>query len=175
MAVCYDDDHRFSKPVREHVRLVADHGIEGDAHAGATVKHQVRLSRDPESPNLRQVHLLPAELLDELNTAGFDVAPGQIGENILTRGLDLISLPLGTRLRLGESAVVELTGLRDPCNQLDKLRPGLMKAVLDRDEHGELIRKSGVMSVVVEGGELRAGDPIAIELPSGPVQHLRPV
>lgn len=174
-AVCSDHDYRFSKPVCESVRLIAGHGVEGDAHAGATVKHRVRLRRDPESPNLRQVHLLPAELLDELNAVGFSLAPGQIGENILTRGLELIELPVGTRLRLGDDAIVEVTGLRDPCNQLDKLRPGLMKAVLDRDEQGELIRKAGVMSIVVEGGNLNAGDEIVVELPSGSHQRLAPV
>ncbi|GMU53856.1 MAG: hypothetical protein AMXMBFR33_30020 [Candidatus Xenobia bacterium] len=141
--------------------------MEGDAHAGATVQHR---SRDPEAPNLRQVHLLHHELLDELA-----LAPGQVGENITTRGVDLLSLPRGTLLHLGQEAVVELTGLRNPCRQLDGLRPGLMQAMLDRDAAGNLVRKCGVMAVVRAGGVLYPGDGIRILLPEPPYQRLQPV
>lgn len=175
VAVCAAPEHGFSKTALDSVQLLAGIGVEGDAHAGQTVKHEVRLSTDPESLNLRQVHLLGAELLDELNTAGFELAPGMIGENILTRGLDLGALPLGTRLRLGTDVVVELTGLRDPCGKLDRLRPGLREAVLGEDGDGSLLHKAGVMSIVLEGGELRAGEAIAVELPDGPHKALEPV
>src|SRR6187455_428134 len=135
--------HTMSKPSQESIRLVAGLGVEGDAHLGVTVKHRSRVARDPSQPNLRQVHLIHAELHDELRAAGFDVSAGQMGENVTTRGVDLLGLPTGTRLHLGETAVVELTGLRNPCTQLDGLRPGLMAAVLDRDADGNLVRKAG--------------------------------
>ena len=140
-----------------------------------TVKHRSRVAKDPTVPNLRQVHLIHAELHDELADAGFTIAPGQMGENITTRGLDLLGLPTGSRLHLGESAVVEITGLRNPCKQLDGIQPGLMKATLDRDAEGNLIRKAGVMGIVLAGGEVRTGDPIRVELPPEPYQALAPV
>ncbi|HYF42232.1 MAG TPA: MOSC domain-containing protein, partial [Ramlibacter sp.] len=157
------------------IRLLAGLGVEGDAHLGATVKHRSRVARDPSQPNLRQVHLLHAELFDELVAAGFAVFPGDLGENLTTRGLDLLALPTGTRLRLGGCAVVELTGLRNPCSQIDRFQRGLMVAVLDRDAQGQLIRKAGVMAIVLEGGEVRAGDAIAVELPAPPHRPLAPV
>jgi MOSC domain-containing protein YiiM len=167
--------HTFSKAAQPAVRLVAGLGVEGDAHAGVTVKHRSRVARDPSQPNLRQVHLIHGELHDELRAAGFTVGPGDLGENVTTRGLDLLALPTGTRLRLGDAAVVELTGLRNPCVQLDRFQPGLTAAVLDRDAEGELIRKAGVMAVVLTGGEVRPGDGIRVELPEGPHQTLRVV
>ena len=150
-------------------------GVEGDAHCGATVQHRSRVRRDPTRPNLRQVHLIAAELHDDLRGAGFDVAPGAMGENLTTRGVDLLALPTGTRLRIGATAVVEVTGLRNPCVQLDTIQPGLMKATLDRGEDGELIRKAGVMAIVVADGEVRPGDPIRIEVPAKPHRPLEPV
>jgi MOSC domain-containing protein YiiM len=167
--------HKLSKPTAEAVRLLPGLGVEGDAHCGATVKHRSRVRRDPTQPNLRQVHLIHSELLDELRGKGFEIAPGAMGENVLTRGLDLLGLPTGTRLRLGATALVELTGLRNPCVQLEKLADGLMNAVLDRDPDGELIRKAGVMAVVIEGGEVRPGDAIEVDLPAGPHHGLEPV
>ena len=149
--------------------------MEGDAHAGTTVQHLSRIRRDPTQPNLRQVHLIHSELHDELAGKGFEVAPGQMGENVTTRGIDLLGLPAGTRLRLGDAAVVEVTGLRNPCKQLDGIKPGLMEATLEREEDGELVRKAGVMGVVVAGGEVRPGDDIAVELPPEPHHPLRPV
>jgi MOSC domain-containing protein YiiM len=149
--------HTFSKASEPSVVLLAGLGVEGDAHAGTTVQHR---SRDGVSPNLRQVHLMADELLDEL-----DVPPGALGENVTTHGLDLISLPVGTRLRLGPDAVVELTGLRNPCRQIDAYRPGLLKQVVGHDETGALVRRAGVMSVVVTGGTVRAGDAIVVDLP----------
>lgn len=174
-AVSLSPTHTFSKPNQESIRLLAGLGVEGDAHQGETVKHRSRVARDPSQPNLRQVHLIHAELHDELRSAGFDVSAGQMGENITTRGVDLLRLPTGTRLRLGDTAVVEITGLRNPCTQLDGLQSGLMAAVLDRDEHGGLIRKAGIMAIVLAEGEVRPGDPIIVELPPEPHRTLEPV
>ena len=157
--------HVFSKTLQPSIRLLAGLGVEGDAHHGVTVKHRSRVARDPTQPNLRQVHLVHAELLEELAAAGFSVAPGDIGENILTRGIDLLALPRGTRLRLGE-ALVEVTGLRNPCAQLDRFQPGLMAATLGRDEAGNLVRKAGIMAIVIEAGQVHPGDPIGIDLPA---------
>lgn len=157
-AVSRNDSHTFSKSNTGSIRLLAGLGIEGDAHLGKTVKHRSRVARDPSQPNLRQVHLIHAELHDELRDSGFDVAEGQMGENITTRGVDLLGLPRGTRLRLGGRSVIEVTGLRNPCQQLDDFRPGLQAAVLDRDEHGNLIRKAGIMGIVVAVGEVCPGD-----------------
>jgi MOSC domain-containing protein YiiM len=175
IAVSRSEAHTFSKPTRDRVVLVAGLGVEGDAHAGRTVRHRSRVARDPARPNLRQVHLLHAELHDELRGMGLDVAPGQMGENVTTRGVDLLALPAGARLRLGESAVVELTGLRNPCFQLDDFRPGLKAATLGRDEQGRPVRKAGVMAVVVAGGDVRPGYPVRVELPPGPRRALGPV
>ena len=167
--------HSFSKFTEPAIRLLAGIGVEGDAHAGTTVKHRSRVARDPSAPNLRQVHLLHAELFDELITADFAVWPGDMGENITTRGIALLALPTGTRLHVGDGAVVELTGLRNPCSQIDKFQKGLMAATLDRDADGELVRKAGVMAVVHESGDVRAGDAIRIELPVGEPRKLEPV
>jgi MOSC domain-containing protein YiiM len=174
-AVSSSPAHTMGKPNRDGIRLLAGLGVEGDAHLGETVKHRSRVRRDPTQPNLRQVHLIHAELHDELAADGFTVAPGEMGENVTTRGVDLLGLPAGTLLRLGESAVVEVTGLRNPCTQLDGIQPGLMAATLDRDEDGALLRKAGVMSVVVAGGEVRPGDSIGVELPPWPHRSLEPV
>ncbi|HEY8571424.1 MOSC domain-containing protein [Phenylobacterium sp.] len=157
------------------IRLVENHGVEGDAHAGATVKHRSRRRQFPDMANLRQVHLLQAELFDELAEQGFAVTPGLMGENVTTRGVDLLGLPKGARLRLGEEAVVEVTGLRNPCIQLEKLQAGLMAACLGRGPGNEPLRKAGVMGIVLKGGEVRAGDPIGVELPAGPHEALKPV
>ena len=167
--------HTFAKRVGESIRLVPGLGIEGDAHFGATVKHRSRVARDPTQPNLRQVHLLHAELHDELRAAGLAVAAGQMGENITTRGIDLLARPTGARLVFGETAVVEVTGLRNPCAQIDRFQPGLLAAVLGRDAEGNLVRKAGIMGIVVVGGEVRPGDPIRVELPAGPHVALAPV
>jgi hypothetical protein len=168
LALAADAEHRFSKPSREQIELVAGLGVRGDAHMGGTVRHRSRVARDPEQPNLRQVHLIHAELHDELRAKGFDIGPGAMGENITTQGLDLLGLPVGTVLKLGECAILALTGLRNPCRQLDDHRHGLLSAVLDRDPEGGLIRKAGVMAVVLHGGTVRAGDTITAALPPGP-------
>ena len=165
----------MSKPTVPSIRLLSALGIEGDAHLGETVKHRSRVARDPSQPNLRQVHLLHMELFDELRRAGFEIAAGQMGENITTSGLYLLALPTGARLHLGEAAVVEVTGLRNPCKQLDGIQPGLMAATLDRDERGDLVRKAGIMSIVIAGGDVRPGDPITVELPPSPHRRLVPV
>jgi MOSC domain-containing protein YiiM len=167
--------HTLSKPSEVEVVLLAGLGVEGDAHCGAQVRHRSRVAKDPTQPNLRQVHLVHGELHDELRAAGFDVAPGDMGENVTTRGIDLLSLPTGTLLRLGEVALVSLTGLRNPCRQLEGVQPGLQGAVLDRDADGSLVRKAGVMAVVVLGGVVRHGDPVDVRLPPGPPVPLRPV
>jgi MOSC domain-containing protein YiiM len=175
IAVCAGSEHTFSKPTRPSIRLESGLGVVGDAHSGRTVQHRSRVARDPSQPNLRQVHLLHAELHDALHKKGFALEAGRMGENVTTRGLDLLGLPAGTLLRLGDTALVELTGLRNPCRQLDDFEAGLMAATLDRDEQGELVRKAGVMAVVVAGGEVRRGDPIHVELPTGPSRKLEPV
>lgn len=175
IAVGRSATHTMAKPSCGWIRLLAGLGVEGDAHGGATVKHRSRVARDPSQPNLRQVHLIHAELHDELRAAGFTVAAGQMGENITTRGVDLLALPTGARLHLGAVAVIEVTGLRNPCAQLDGIQPGLMAAVLGHDERGELIRKAGVMAIVAGGGVVRPGDPIRVELPEGPSRALAPV
>ncbi|KPF67409.1 molybdenum cofactor biosysynthesis protein [Bosea sp. AAP35] len=167
--------HAFSKPVQDSIRLLAGLGVEGDAHSGETVKHRSRVAVDPTQPNLRQVHLLHAELLDEVNAAGFDVAPGQMGENILTRGIDLLGLPRGARLRLGAGALVEITGLRNPCAQIEAFRPGLLKAVLGRDADGKPVLKAGIMGIVLEGGGVAPGDAVGVTLPALPHRPLERV
>jgi MOSC domain-containing protein YiiM len=161
-----------SKPGRDSITLLAGLGVQGDAHLGETVQHRSRVARDPTQPNLRQVHLIHSELHDELRAAGFDVASGQMGENVTTRGIDLLDLPTGTRLQIGEDALLEVTGLRNPCKQLNGIEDGLMAATLGRDAGGELIRKAGVMAVVLSGGQIRPGDPISAELPAEPHRPL---
>jgi MOSC domain-containing protein YiiM len=175
IAVSRNARHRFSKPVCERITLVAGHGVEGDAHMGVTVKHRSRVRRDPTQPNLRQVHLIHAELIDALQVEGFAVSPGAMGENITTRGIDLLGLPRGARLHIGTDAVIEVTGLRNPCIQLDKFQPGLMQATLGRDDAGNLIRKAGIMAVVRAGGTVRADDLVRVVLPDGPLRVLEPV
>jgi MOSC domain-containing protein YiiM len=174
-AVSRSRTHTLSKPSADEIELLEGLGVAEDAHAGATVKHRSRVAKDPAQPNLRQVHLIHAELHDELHDRGFDIGPGEMGENITTRGLDLLGMPTGTRLRLGAGAVITITGLRNPCSQLNKIQPGLMKAVLDRDAQGQLVRKAGVMAVVDAGGLVRVGDPIVVELPAAPHAPLEPV
>lgn len=175
LAVSRDGEHRFSKPVAQEIVLLAGLGVEGDAHLGTTVQHLSRKERHPEEPNLRQVHLMHAELFEELREQGFDLVPGVMGENITTRGLDILGLPTGTVLRLGSDAVIEVTGLRNPCEQLNGVQEKLMKAVLGRDADGNVVRKAGVMSIVLAGGVVRPGDPIVVELPPAPHVPLAPV
>ena len=174
-AVSCSPRHTMRKPNQLMIRLVAGRGVEGDGHSGETIQHRSRLARSPHAPNLRQVHLIHAELHDELREQGFQLAPGEMGENVTTRGIDLLSLPAGTRLRLGDVAVVEVTGLRNPCKQLDRIRPGLMAATLARSASGQLVRKAGVMSIVLVGGDVRPGDPIHMQLPQPPHRSLEPV
>ncbi len=176
IAVSRSPGHTLSKPNDGSIRLLEGLGVEGDAHMGKTVKHRSRVAKDPTVPNLRQVHLIHAELMDELAAAGFSpIAPGIMGENVTTRGVDLLGLPAGARLRLGPAAVVEITGLRNPCAQLNKIQPGLMAATLDRDRDGNLIRKAGVMGIVLAGGEIKPGDAIEVEMPPEPRRRLEPV
>jgi MOSC domain-containing protein YiiM len=175
VAVSLRAGHHFSKTSSPAIRLLTGLGVAGDAHMGETVKHRSRVRKDPTQPNLRQVHLIHAELFDELRAKGFAVAPGELGENVTTSGIDLLALPAGTRLRLGANAIVEVTGLRNPCIQIDEFQKGLMAATLDRDAAGNLIRKAGVMSIVVSDGEVRPGDAIDVELPTEPHRALQPV
>jgi len=175
VAVARGKQHRFSKPTQLGIRLLEGLGVAGDAHLGVTVKHRSRVARDPTQPNLRQVHLLHAELIAALRDAGFDVSPGVMGENVTTRGIDLLGLARGTLLHLGDSAVIEVTGLRNPCLQLDRYQPGLMAATLDRDADGNLIRKAGIMGIVRASGDVRAGDVIRIAPPPPPHHPLLPV
>jgi MOSC domain-containing protein YiiM len=175
LAVSRSATHSLSKSGQLAIQLIVGLGVADDAHAGVTVQHRSRVARDPSQPNLRQVHLIHAELHEELRERGFNVAAGQMGENITTQGIDLLGLPTGTRLRLGDEAVIEITGLRNPCTQLDSIQPGLMAAVLDRDANGALIRKAGVMAIVLVGGTVRSGDAIRVELPPQPHTPLQPV
>ncbi|MFJ9929536.1 MULTISPECIES: MOSC domain-containing protein [Streptomyces] len=171
-AVSSNGTYSFSKPNRASITLLAGLGVEGDVHAGVTVKHRSRVAQDPTQPNLRQVHLIHEELFDEVRAAGFEVAPGELGENVTTRGLDLLGLPVGTLLRLGAEAVVEVTGLRNPCLQIDHFQGGLLKQVVGRDDLGNVVRRAGIMGVVRAGGVVRPGDPVEVELPEGPHRPL---
>jgi MOSC domain-containing protein YiiM len=175
VAVSLRAGHHFSKTPSLGIRLLTGLGVAGDAHMGTTVKHRSRVRKDPTQPNLRQVHLIHAELFDELRSKGFAVKPGELGENITTSGIDLLELPAGTRLHLGDSAVVEITGLRNPCVQIDDFQQGLMAATLDHDADGNLVRKAGIMSVVIRDGDVRPGDAIGVELPGAPHRRLQPV
>lgn len=172
VAVSCSPAHTFTKLNQQSIQFLTGLGVEGDSHMGKTVKHRSRVAVDPTQPNLRQVHLIHAELHEELQAAGFVVSAGQMGENITTRGIDLLSLPTGTKLHLGDTAIVEITGLRNPCSQLDRFQSGLMAAVLGRDEQGKLIRKAGVMGIVIVGGKVEPGNSIYIELPPQPHQSL---
>lgn len=174
-AVSRSGEHRFSKRADTEITLLTGLGVEGDAHLGVTVQHLSRIKIDPTQPNLRQVHLIGAELFDELAGKGFAVSPAELGENVTTRGIDLLALPRGARLRLGATAMVELTGLRNPCAQIERHRPGLLAAVLDRTPEGEVIRKAGVMAIVVAGGVVRPGDMIEVDLPPPPHERLERV
>ena len=175
VAVCRSADHGFSKEVCSEITLLEGLGVEGDAHKGITVQHRSRLVRTPGAPNLRQVHLLHDELFDELRDQGFSLNPGDIGENITTNGIDLLSLATGTELAIGAEAVIQVTGLRNPCSQLDQFQPGLMGAVLDKRENGELVRKAGIMGIVKRSGTVSEGDTIKVHLPDPPHEALVPV
>ena len=174
-AVCISGEHAFSKDPVESATVLEGLGLRGDAHAGVTVQHLFRVAQNPTTPNLRQVHLMHAELHDELRAAGHPVHAGSLGENLTTRGIALLELPAGTHLRVGSSVVLEVTGLRNPCRQIDGFSPGLLRLVLHKEPDGTVVRRSGVMAVVVAGGEVRPGDGIVIELPDGPHEPLRPV
>jgi MOSC domain-containing protein YiiM len=175
LSVCLRRGHHFSKAPALNIRLLAGLGVEGDGHMGATVKHRFDRRRDPTKPNLRQVHLIASELLDDLNSRGFAVSSGDLGENVTTAGLDLLALPQGTRLSLGRAAVIALTGLRAPCVLMDRFQPGLKAATSDRGADGKAICKAGVMAVVVTDGEVAPGDEITVELPAGERRPLQPV
>lgn len=175
VALHLSGSHSFSKQAQHRLTLLEGIGVQGDAHAGVTVKHRSRVARDPSQPNLRQVHLIHAELFDALARGGFDVKPGDLGENITTRDIDLLGLPTGARLHIGESALVQVTGLRNPCAQIDRFQSGLMHAVLDRTPDGKLVRKAGVMGVVLRGGAVDSSAAIRIELPQGEHLPLEPV
>ncbi|RKT03298.1 MOSC domain-containing protein YiiM [Streptomyces sp. 3211.6] len=169
-AVSSNGEYSFTKPNRESITLLTGLGVEGDVHAGVTVKHRSRVAQDPTQPNLRQVHLIHRELFDEVARAGFSVAPGQLGENVTTEGIDLLALPKGTLLGIGERAVVEVTGLRNPCPQINAFQDGLLKQVVGRDQEGRVVRKAGIMGVVQQGGRVRPGDSIKVTLP--PLPHI---
>lgn len=166
------DTHTFHKFNCEQIKLIEDLGVEGDAHAGKTVKHRSRVAQNPLQPNLRQVHLIHSELFDELAEKDFMVTPGAMGENITTKGIDLLNLPKNTILKIGANAAIQITGLRNPCSQLESIKKGLMKAVLDYDEQGNLIRKSGIMGIVLQSGDVFVGDEIVIQLPEKPFEKL---
>ncbi|MCF1598623.1 MOSC domain-containing protein [Streptomyces muensis] len=174
-AVSSNSEYSFTKPNRPSITLLAGLGVEGDVHAGVTVKHRSRVAQDPTQPNLRQVHLIHEELFAEVDQEGFAVTPGGLGENITTSGIDLLALPTGTLLHIGDEAVVEVTGLRNPCLQIDAFQQGLLKQVVGRDEAGNIVRKAGIMSVVQVGGVVRPGDTITVKLPDEPHRPLERV
>ncbi len=175
ISVAKDGKHRFSKQLAPEIRIAAGLGVEDDAHAGVTVKHRSRVAADPTQPNLRQVHLIQSELFDELRAKGFNIQAADLGENITTKAIDLLSLPKGTLLAIGSDVVLEVTGLRNPCAQIDRFQAGLLKAVLDRGPNGEVIRKAGIMTIAITGGTVRAGDTIHIQLPPPPHRPLERV
>jgi hypothetical protein len=175
ISVSARDGHGLGKAVCDTITLIAGEGVAGDAHCGVKVKHRSRVAQNPDQPNLRQVHLIGAELLDELAGQGFEVQPGALGENILTRGIDLLALATGARLHIGDGVVIAITGLRNPCHQLNGHSAGLMNALLDKTGDGSLIRKGGVMGIIICGGTLRAGDGIRLEAPTGRYTALQPV
>lgn len=174
-AVSSNGEYSFSKPNRESITLLAGLGVDGDVHAGVTVKHRSRVAQDPTQPNLRQVHLIHEELFREVGGTGFRVAPGELGENITTRGIDLLGLSVGTLLHVGDDAVVEVTGLRNPCLQIDNFQQGLLKQVVGRGADGSIVHKAGIMGIVREGGVVRPGDAIRVTVPDGPHRPLERV
>ncbi|MDG2168509.1 MAG: MOSC domain-containing protein [Opitutales bacterium] len=169
ISVSSSESHTFSKPTKESIRLLKGLGVEGDAHSGETVKHRSRVTADPTKPNLRQVHLLHNELLDELRSKGFDLNPGDLGKNILTEDIDLLALPRGTILKLGNEAVIQVKGLRNPCHQIEAFQTGLLANVVETTKEGDPIKKAGIMGIVLEGGTIKVDDEIEIELP--PIPH----
>ena len=172
VSVSLSGSHSFSKASAERIRLLAGLGVEDDAHCGALVKHRYKVKQDPTQPNLCQIHLIHAELFEEVAAKGFRVAPGEMGENITTTGIDLLSLPTGALLTIGGTAVIEVTGLRSPCFQINQFQPGLMTAVIEKKPEGKVVRKAGVMGIVVAGGDVAAGDDIRVKLPEQPWREL---
>jgi MOSC domain-containing protein YiiM len=175
IAVSKSSSYTFNKYNCDKIMLITGIGVEGDIHSGKKVKHRSRVRKNPDAPNLRQVHLMHTELFEELKLKDFKVSPGQMGENITTEGLNILDLPKDTILKIGESAEIQVTGLRNPCNQINSIQKGLMQAVLDKDENGNLIRKAGIMSIVLKGGEVKVGDKILVELPEKPHTPLEKV
>jgi hypothetical protein len=175
LSVSISPTHSMAKMVQSEIKLLTGIGIEGDVHSGDKVKHRSRLFKKPLAPNLRQVHLIHWELLEELNLKGFKISPGQMGENMTTKNIDILNLPTNTLLTIGKEALIQITGLRNPCTQLDGIQKGLMKAVLDKDDEGNLIKKAGVMAIVLKGGLVKPGDEIVVKLPALPYTKLMPV
>jgi len=174
IAVASDSEHNFSKITKPAITLVAGFGVKGDAHAGVTVKHRSRVAKDPSQPNLRQVHLIHQELFEDLSKQGYEVVAGQVGENIVTRGISLLDLPTGTKLEIGE-AIIEITGLRNPCHQLNQIKDGLMQKLVFKTENGDVVRLCGVMAIVLRGGDIKEGDEIQAILPKKPYIALQKV
>lgn len=175
ISVSSSPTHTFSKLPKESIKLLEGLGVEGDAHLGKTVKHRSRVAQDPTQPNLRQVHLIHAELFDELSEKGFNVNNAQMGENITTKGINLLSLPRNTILHIGDSAMIQITGLRNPCLQLEGIKEGLMQALVFKNANGELVRKAGIMGIVLESGIVKVGDKITVKLPDHPYEKLERV
>ncbi|MFT4797138.1 MAG: MOSC domain-containing protein YiiM [Candidatus Azotimanducaceae bacterium] len=174
VSVSKDAAHRFSKVLCDQITLIAGEGVEGDAHRGVTVKHRSRVKLDPNQPNLRQVHLIQIEIIESLQAQGFGVGAATIGENIATRGIDLLALPRDTRVVIGQ-AEIQITGLRNPCGQLDGYQKGLTAALLDKTKDGELVRKAGIMGIVLSGGIVKPNDVITVHLPATPHHKLERV
>ncbi|ASA57060.1 MOSC domain-containing protein [Vibrio gazogenes] len=175
ISVSKREGHHFSKSVVRSITLIQGEGVEDDGHRGKTVQHRSRVKADPTQPNLRQVHLIHAELFDELHEQGFDIEPAALGENITTCGIDLLSLPKGSLLQFPSGAEVSITGLRNPCPQIENYKKGLLSAVLSRDESGQVVRKAGIMGIVTVGGQVNAGDDIEVVFPHEPFEALERV
>jgi len=167
--------HSFSKHTTHQVEVIKGIGIKGDAHAGVKVKHRSRVAKDPNQPNLRQIHLIHLELLKELVAKGYTVNPGDLGENITTEGISILNLPKDTILKIGENVAIQITGLRNPCHQIDKFQKGLLKEVVGKNDAGDIIRMAGIMAIVLEGGMIKVNDEILVELPALPHQKLERV
>jgi len=174
VAVACDKAHNIVKPLQDKITLIAGLGVKGDAHAGKTVQHRYDKARTPDTPNLRQVHLIQSELFDDVAELGMVVEPGQMGENITTRGIDVLALSRGTQLQIGE-ALIEVTGLRNPCKYLNQIAPGLLKACIGKWEDGTILPKTGIMGVVINGGDIKPGDDIHIMATDRPYERLKPV
>lgn len=164
IAVCCNPEPGLPKPVVDTVHLIENWGVEGDYHAGPLVRHRYLAKKDPTKPNMRQVLLMDAVVFADLAQNDIHIGPGMMGENITIEGLAVMQLAVGTRLAIG-SAVVEVTERRSPCYQLNGIDPRLLKAVVTKQD-GQAIFKAGIMTRILQGGWVRAGDLVKVLSPA---------